>query len=68
MGLNCWPKLPEEKWREGAAALEEWFRTAQNPNGAAYYLLAVAYYQQEDYKRALVPAQKAVDLIRGEAR
>ncbi|MFM7273188.1 MAG: tetratricopeptide repeat protein [Gammaproteobacteria bacterium] len=54
--------LAEEKWREGAAALEEWFRTAQSPNGAAYYLLAVAYYQQEDYKRALVPAQKAVDL------
>jgi TolA-binding protein len=54
--------LAEEKWKEGAAALEEWFRTAQNPNGAAYYLLAVAYYQQNDYKRAIVPAQKAVDL------
>ena len=34
--------LAEEKWKEGAAALEEWFKTAQNPNGAAYYLLAVA--------------------------
>jgi tetratricopeptide (TPR) repeat protein len=54
--------LAEEKWKEGAASLEEWFRTAQNPNGAAYYLLAVAYYQQNDYKRAIVPAQKAVDL------
>ena len=54
--------LAEEKWREGAAALEVWFRTAQSPNGAAYYLLAVAYYQQEDFKRALPPAQKAVDL------
>lgn len=54
--------LAQEKWREGAAALEEWFRTAKDPNGAAYYLLAVAYYQQDDFKRALVPAQKAVDL------
>lgn len=54
--------LAQEKWKEGAAALEQWFQTAQNPNGAAYYLLAVAYYQQNDYKRALVPAQKAVDL------
>lgn len=54
--------LAEEKWKEGAAALEEWFKTAQNPNGAAYYLLAVAYYQQNEYKRAIVPAQKAVDL------
>ena len=54
--------LAEEKWKDGAAALEEWFRTAQNPNGAAYYLLAVAYYQMNDYKRAIVPAKKAVDL------
>ena len=37
--------MQEEKWKEGAAALEEWFKTAANPNSAAYYLLAVAYYQ-----------------------
>ncbi len=54
--------LAQEKWKEGAAALEQWFQTAPNPNSAAYYLLAVAYYQQNDYKRAIVPAQKAVDL------
>ncbi|HEX7035896.1 MAG TPA: tetratricopeptide repeat protein [Pseudomonadales bacterium] len=52
----------EEKWAEGAAALEEWFRTTDSPNSAAYYLLAVAYYQQEDLQRALAPAQKAVEL------
>lgn len=54
--------LAEEKWKEGAAALEEWFKTATKPNSAAYYLLAVAYYQQELYDKALTPAQKAVDL------
>ena len=54
--------LAEEKWKEGAAALEDWFATAPKPNSAAYYLLAVAYYQQELYARALAPAQKAVDL------
>jgi len=54
--------LAEEKWKEGAAALEDWFATAPKPNSAAYYLLAVAYYQQELYDRALAPAQKAVDL------
>ena len=54
--------LAEEKWKEGAAALEDWFRTATKPNSAAYYLLAVAYYQQELYDKALSPAQKAVDL------
>src|SRR5687767_411924 len=36
--------MQEEKWREGAAALEEWFQsTVTMPNSAAYYLLAVAY-------------------------
>ena len=54
--------LAEEKWKEGAAALEDWFATATNPNSAAYYLLAVAYYQQELFDRAIAPAQKAVDL------
>ena len=55
--------MQEEKWREGAAALEEWFKTAAMPNSAAYYLLAVAYYQQEDFNRALPPAKKAVELM-----
>ena len=55
--------MTEEKWKEGAAALEEWFKTAPNPNSAAYYLLAVAYYQMENYNKALPPAQKAVELM-----
>jgi len=55
--------LQEEKWKEGAAALEAWFKTALSPNSAAYYLLAVAYYQQDDYNRALPPAKKAVELM-----
>jgi tetratricopeptide (TPR) repeat protein len=54
--------LAQEKWKEGAAAMEAWIRTATKPNSSAYYLLAVAYYQQELYKQALGPAQKAVDL------
>jgi tetratricopeptide (TPR) repeat protein len=54
--------MAEEKWREGAAALEEWFRTAPEPNAAAYYLLAAAYYQMEDLNKALAPAQKAVEI------
>jgi tetratricopeptide (TPR) repeat protein len=54
--------MTEEKWKEGAAALEEWFQTAMNPNSAAYYLLAVAYYQLEDFARALPHAQKAIEL------
>ena len=55
--------MQEEKWREGAAALEEWFKTAANPNSAAYYMLAIAYYQIEDFAKALPPAKKAVELM-----
>jgi tetratricopeptide (TPR) repeat protein len=55
--------MQEEKWREAAAAFEEWFKTALNPNSAAYYYLAAAYFQQEDYARALPPAKKAVELM-----
>jgi tetratricopeptide (TPR) repeat protein len=55
--------MTEERWREGAAALEEWFKTAVNPNSAAYYLLSVAYYQMEDFAKALPPAEKAVEIM-----
>ena len=55
--------IQEEKWREGATALEEWFETAVKPNSAAYYLLAMAYYQLEDLARAVEPAKKAVELM-----
>jgi tetratricopeptide (TPR) repeat protein len=55
--------MQEEKWAEAAAAFEEWFETAQNPNSAAYYYLAAAYFQQEDFARALPPAKKAVELM-----
>jgi tetratricopeptide (TPR) repeat protein len=54
--------LMESHWGEGAAALEDWLRTADNPNSAAYYLLAVAYYQNGDFDRALAPARQAVEL------
>jgi Tfp pilus assembly protein PilF len=65
--------MAEENWAQGAASLESWFETALNPNSSAYYLLAVAYYQQGEesdsaeitarlHDRALPPAIKAVEL------
>jgi tetratricopeptide (TPR) repeat protein len=53
----------EEKWKDGAAALEDWFKTAMNPNSAAYYMLAIAYYQQDQFDKAMDPAKKAVELM-----
>ncbi len=54
--------IAEEQWQQGINALNEWFKTAVNPNSTAYYLLAVAYYQLKKPDQALAPAQKAVDL------
>jgi tetratricopeptide (TPR) repeat protein len=54
--------IPEEKWAEGAAALETWIQSATEVGSAPYYLLAVAYYQQDKYDEALPHARKAVEL------
>jgi len=54
--------IAEEKWGEGARLLEEWLQTVEKPGPAPYYLLGIAYYQLQDYERAVSPAEKAVDL------
>jgi tetratricopeptide (TPR) repeat protein len=54
--------IAEEKWGEGARLLEEWIQTVEEPGPAPYYLLGIAYYQLEDYERAVLPAEKAVEL------
>jgi tetratricopeptide (TPR) repeat protein len=54
--------IQEEKYAEGAAALEAWIASEAMPNSGAYYLLAAAYYYQELFDKALPNAQKAVDL------
>ncbi len=57
--------LVEEKWADGVAMLEQWFAKEPAPNSAAYYTLAVAYYQVENLDRSVQAAQKAVDLAHG---
>jgi Tetratricopeptide repeat len=54
--------MVQEKWREGADALKQWFALTPTPNSGAYYLLAIAYYRLDDHQSAMEPAQKAVDL------
>lgn len=55
--------VAEEKWAEGATALEAWIRNATVAVGSGpYYLLAISYYQQDKYDEALPPARKAVEL------
>ncbi|MBW2418282.1 MAG: tetratricopeptide repeat protein [Deltaproteobacteria bacterium] len=52
----------DSNWTEGAKSLEYWFTVAPDPQPAHYYLLALAYYQLEDYEKALVPAQQTLAL------
>jgi tetratricopeptide (TPR) repeat protein len=53
--------LQEERWSEAAASFEKWFELGVEPNGNAYYMLALAYFQAGDLEKALEPAKQAVD-------
>jgi tetratricopeptide (TPR) repeat protein len=52
----------DELYDEAIVALEEWFSLIESPNAQAYYLLAVAYYQNNNQDKALENVRKAVDL------
>ena len=54
--------LAIEKYPEAVKALKRWFRASDTRTSQAYYLLAIAYYQQSMYEKALRPAKKAVDI------
>ena len=48
---------------EGAiATLKTWFAQEEKPGAAAYFTLAIAYYQLKDLDAALEPAKKAIEL------
>ena len=53
--------LAEQMWAEVVEHLNIWFGIADDPSPVAYYLLALAHYQNGDPDAAMVPAQKAVD-------
>lgn len=54
--------LQDESWKEAAENFEQWFELDVEPNGNAYYLLALAYFQDGNLTKARVPAKQAVDL------
>jgi Tfp pilus assembly protein PilF len=53
--------MATENYPGAIKALDIWFAEAENPAAAAYYLLAVAYYQNDEIPLALPPAEKAVE-------
>jgi tetratricopeptide (TPR) repeat protein len=54
----------EKRWADAVASLQAWFRVAEKPGAAGYYMLALAQFQRGDLEAALLPAQQAVALAR----
>ncbi len=52
--------MSTSQWKAAVGTLEDWFKIADEPTTDAYLLLGSAYYQLEDYTRALRPIEKAV--------
>lgn len=50
-----------DRWDDAVATLKLWFKESGNPSPIAYYMLALAYYQDDDHEAALAPATKAVE-------
>jgi tetratricopeptide (TPR) repeat protein len=55
-------QMSQEKFEDAIATLKEWFANESKPSAAAYFALAIAYYQLKDLDSALEPAKKAVEL------
>jgi tetratricopeptide (TPR) repeat protein len=51
-----------QEWGKVEHAVTEWFKYVERPNGASYYLLAIAYYRSERFDEAIGPALKAVEI------
>jgi len=50
------------EYRKGIRTLENWFRTAENPDAHAYAMLATAYSQDRQYARAIPALEQAIRL------
>jgi Flp pilus assembly protein TadD len=51
-----------EQWEEVDDTLSEWFKYVEQPNGIAYYLLAISRYQRDQFDDALAPALEALEV------
>jgi tetratricopeptide (TPR) repeat protein len=52
--------MAEERFEDASKILEAWLARAENPAPDAYYLLAIAYTQQDLYQKALSYVERAV--------
>ncbi|EJF7264646.1 hypothetical protein CGH37_11050 [Vibrio parahaemolyticus] len=58
--------LAEEKYKQSVNTMNEWFKVAETtqekPQAHAYITLASAYVQLEDYRKAILPTKKAIEM------
>ncbi len=52
----------QENWRKSIAMLERWMSLTKEDNKTAFEMMAQAYYQLEEYNKALRPAWKVIEL------
>ncbi|HKA14991.1 MAG TPA: hypothetical protein VKH41_08240 [Myxococcota bacterium] len=55
-------QMGKDHFEDAIESLKTWFAQAEKPGAAAYFTLAIAYYQLKDLDHALEPAKKAVEL------
>lgn len=54
--------MMQDDWTKAIETLEAWFEDTEKPSSISYYMLAVAYYQNDQRDEAIAPAKKAVEL------
>lgn len=50
----------QENYQEAIKGLVQWMRSVEKPNANAWFLLAAALYYENDFTRARVPAERAL--------
>ncbi len=53
-----------EDYVEAIESLNKWLEVADNPGPEAYILLGQAYYQQEKFREAIPPVEKAMEIAK----
>lgn len=56
--------LIQEQYQESINTLKKWFGYVQNPRPDAYFLLAQAHMQMENYQDAIEPAERGMEVAK----
>lgn len=57
-----------DQYKKGIETLQRWFTLAENPAPDAYFLMAQAYAQQNDYKSAVPQVEKTIAVAKEQGK